>query len=140
MARTAKPKAPAPTETSPKVDGAAAAGADNAPVTPDAPTVPPTEAVPPDDAAQDADAQSEVGADTVGTLVEVLPADMEPLPLFDPRRGFVLRVRALQPVRWRIGRPFTGKAVEIAAEGLTEDQMQALMSDQLLAVDVIAPE
>lgn len=67
-------------------------------------------------------------------------ATTEPGAPQDPRHGFLLRVRALQPVRWRIGRQFTAEPVEIAAESLSEDQMQALMDDPLLAVDVIAPE
>lgn len=140
MSRPSKPKAPAPTDTSPKVDGAAAAGADNAPVTPDAPAISPTEAVPPVEPGTGDAAQEDRAADVVVIPDWMKPAAAVPVVTDDPRRGFVLRVRALQPVRWRIGRQFTGEAVEIAAESLSEDQIQALMSDQLLAVDVIAPE
>lgn len=67
-------------------------------------------------------------------------AATEPGAPHEPRHGFLLRVRALQPVRWRIGRQFTSSAVEVAAEDLSDAQVQALMDDPFLAVDVIAPE
>lgn len=57
-----------------------------------------------------------------------------------PASGFRLRVRALQPSRWRAGRQFGPDPVGIAAEDLTEAQMIALRDDPLLAVDVIAPD
>lgn len=161
MARTPKPKAPATSDPSPKADGEAAAGADNAPVTHAAPTeaapevagevaagadlapATPTaasEVVPP--VGTDATDTAQPDGAAAGAVVPDLPppAAVEPVRPDAPRRGFVLRVRALQPVRWRIGRPFTTEAAEIDAEGLSDEKLRALMDDPLLAVDVIAPE
>ena len=63
-----------------------------------------------------------------------------PAPATPAAPGFRLRVRALQPSRWRIGRQFGSEPVEIAAEMLSEAQIMALMQDTLLAVEVIAPD
>lgn len=54
--------------------------------------------------------------------------------------GWKLRVRALQPSRWRAGRRFGPEPVEIDAGDLTDAEKVALMQDTLLAVDVIAPD
>ncbi|MFN3971249.1 MAG: hypothetical protein ACK4L4_07750 [Gemmobacter sp.] len=105
---------------------------------------PAPEAAAPVDEAVVADAPP---ADTA-TEIAPLPADEQPpadeeLPAIEPlneRSGFVLRVRALQPSRWRIGRQFGPEPVEIAAADLTEAEIMALMQDTALTVDVIAPE
>ncbi len=60
-----------------------------------------------------------------------------PAPAIPTGRSFRVRVRALQPSRWRAGRQFGPEPVEIAAEDLTEAQIAALMGDPLLSVDVL---
>ena len=45
-------------------------------------------------------------------------------------------VRAMQPLRWRIGRQFTPEAVSIPAADLTEAEIEALKRDPLLSVVV----
>ena len=63
-----------------------------------------------------------------------------PAPAIPAGPGFRLRVRALQPSRWRIGRQFGAEPVEIAAVDLTNVQIMALMQDTQIAVEVIAPD
>lgn len=50
---------------------------------------------------------------------------------------FRVVVRALQPVRRRVGRVFTPEPVEIDVAGLTPGQIEALQGDPMLAVTVL---
>jgi hypothetical protein len=46
----------------------------------------------------------------------------------------VIRVKALQPSRWRAGRQFGPVPVDIPAAGLSEDDLARLNADPLLVV------
>ena len=121
MARTPKPKAAAPEDLPPQA-GAGAAGEANSPVTPPEPPASGEEAeaiaTPP---IPDASAEPTAGEPAV------VPG----------AGGFTLRVRALQPVRWRIGRQFTAEPTELVLTDLQPGAFDALVSDPMLAVDVI---
>ena len=74
-----------------------------------------------DDAAQDAPAVPAVPAATQAT------DPGPPVPV-------MIRVSALQPSRWRIGRAFTPEPVLIDANSLTEAEIATLRADPLLSV------
>lgn len=54
--------------------------------------------------------------------------------------GLRLRVRALQAIRWRIGRQFGPEPVDIEIADLTSAENAALVADPLLSVDLIVPD
>jgi hypothetical protein len=77
--------------------------------------------------------------DAAAPLPQAPPvADVTPAPL--PEAAPVVRVRAMQPVRWRIGRAFGAEPVDIPAADLTLAEADMLMADPLLSVTVIDPD
>ncbi len=64
-------------------------------------------------------------------LTHITPPESETAP------GRTVVVSALQPQRWRIGRPFGKEPTTIPLGELTDSQLAALLADPLLSVHLI---